>query len=114
MRNHIFYRINTYQLSMRKMYNLGQVLNQMPIVYLGYKSLDDYVANTTRLVTCKNNMFQVSRDPVIHFDIQRGFNKILNDEDLREKLDKNSQKTLMVSYRITNFLIDYTVTSRDK
>jgi len=98
---------------MQKMIKLAPVLNQMPIVYVGYKSLDDYVKSTTRLVTCNNNMFQVSKDPVVHWDIQNNFNNINQDSSFCRVLDKNGAKMITVSYRISRFLINYTVMSDD-
>jgi hypothetical protein len=94
---------------MQKMFKMVPVLNQMPIVYVGYKSLDDYVKSTTRLVTCKNNMFQVSKDPIIHWDIRNDFNRINQDSSFCRVLDKNSAKMITISYRISCFLINYTV-----
>ena len=94
---------------MQKMFKLAPVLNQMPIVYVGYKSLDDYVKSATRLVTCKNNMFQVSKNPIVHWDIHKNFHHINSDSSFCSVVDKNSAKMITVSYRISCFLINYTV-----
>ncbi len=95
------------------MFNLGPVLNQMPIVYVGHKSLDDYVKSTTRLVTCKNNMFQVSKDPTVHLNIHKNFHRVNMDDYFCSVVDKHSAKTITVSYRISCFLINYTVFVND-
>jgi hypothetical protein len=104
-RNHIFYRINTYQLSAKKLFKLVPEMSQMPIVYAGYKSLDDYVINTSRLIICKNNVIQVSNDPMVHANIHHSFKQIHNDSSLCRILGRNDSKNIMVSYRISCFLM---------
>ena len=104
-RNHIFYRVNTYQLSVKKLFDMVPMMSQMPIVYFGYKSLDDYVVNTSRLIMCKNNILQVSNDPAIHTSIHNSFNQINRDCALRLALAKNDSKIITVSYRISCFLM---------
>ena len=104
-RNHIFYRINTYHLSMKKLFNMVPEMSQMPIIYYGYKSLDDYVINTTRLIACKNNILHVSNDPVIHSNIHNSYKQINSDTYLRRELGANNVKMLVVSYRISCFLM---------
>jgi hypothetical protein len=80
-------------------------MSQMPIIYHGYKSLDDYVVNTTRLIACKNNMLQVSNDLTIHTNIHNSFNQINRDNALRLALAKNDSKIITVFYRISCFLM---------
>ena len=104
-RNHIFYRINTYQLSVKKLFEIVPSMSQMPIVYTGYKSLDDYVINTTRLIACKNNILHVSTDPVIHSNIHSSFDKICKENSLQKALVKNDLKIITISYRISCFLM---------
>ncbi len=106
--NHIFYRINTYQLSMKKLLAMNQTMGQMPVIYTGYKSLDDYVSNTTRLVTCQNNILQVSKDPTMHSTIHHSFNQIHKDSSLCRVLGRNDAKSIIVSYRISCFLMNNT------
>jgi len=77
----------------------------MPIIYHGYKSIDDYVTNTSRLIMCKNNMIQVSNDPIIHERIHNSYKQIHNDDALFRILAKNDVKNIVVSYRISSFLM---------
>jgi len=110
-KNYIFYKINTHQLSIQKFVNLKQPMGQMTFVYTGYESLYDYVRHTNRLVTCKNNILQVSTDPIVHHDIHHSFNQLRGDTSLCRALKNNDSKTIVVSYRISCFLIN-NVTSR--
>ena len=105
-RNHIFYRLNTHQLSAKKLFNMIPVMSQMPIIYHGHKSLDDYVINTSRLIVCKNNMFQVSNDYAIHSNIHNSYKQIQVDPF---PLMKNDAKIITISYRISCFLMKDTV-----
>ena len=107
-RNHVFYRINTYQLSMKKLLAMNPTMGQMPVIYTGYKSLDDYVSNTTRLVALQNNILLVSKDPTLHSTIHRSFNQLQKDSSLCRALGRGDTKSIIVSYRISCFLMNNT------
>lgn len=109
MKRHVFYGINTYQLSMKKLLEMNPLIKTMPITYTGFNSLNDYANNTTKLVTFKNNIYQLSKDPVIHSNLQTNFNDLRNDRVFCEIVCKNDAKLITVSYRIACFLMKHTV-----
>lgn len=91
------------QLIFKKWLKLRNVVQLLPMFYVGNKHLDDYVKNISKIVIIRNGVHKVVCKPHIYHLLYCNYRE-LNLTSARQ-INKYDLKTIAISYRITLHLI---------
>ena len=93
--------LNIYELSMRKYYKLNKSVQMLPTIYIGNKTLDNYVHDSTMLVIKNGNNFSTVTNPYVCQSLDTNYKQLLDQSTMLRR----DLKIITISHRIWQFLI---------